>query len=224
MQDNKTRYKVDLHSHSIISHDGGITADEYEDILASGTLDCIAITDHNETSFARIMHKKFEDKIIVGEEITTTEGEIIGLYLQETIPAKLSAVETVKRIVAQGALVYIPHPYEVFRKGLQATTLEAIKDEIDIVEVFNGRGQIRGKPKQALTFANLYEKSMAASSDAHTVRGIGRTYSVVTEFPTHKTLKELLVRPELSRKHAPLYTLLYPSINRIKNKILLTNG
>lgn len=224
MQDPKLHYKVDLHSHSIISHDGGITGDEYEETLSSGTLDCIAITDHNETSFARIMQKKLGEKIIIGEEITTTEGEIIGLYLHETIPAKLSAVETVKRIIAQGGLVYIPHPYEIFRKGLQSKTLEAIKDDIDIVEVFNGRGQIRGKPKEALTFADLYEKPMAASSDAHTVRGIGRTYSIVTEFPTHKTLKELLVRPQLSRKYAPLYTLLYPSINRIKNKILLTNG
>lgn len=221
---DKIQYKVDLHSHSIISHDGGISADEYEHLLSSGALDCIAITDHNETSFARIMHKKLGDKIIIGEEITTTEGEIIGLYLKETIPAKLSAVETLQQIKAQDALVYIPHPYEVFRKGLQGTTLEAIKDEIDIVEVFNGRGQMRGKPKEALSFANLYEKSMAASSDAHTIRGIGRTYSVVTEFPEHKTLKQLLSRPVLARKYAPLYTLLYPSINRIKNKILLTNG
>lgn len=224
MQDSKTQYKVDLHSHSIISHDGGVIADEYERILSSGVLDCIAITDHNETSFARIMHKKLGDKIIIGEEITTTDGEIIGLYLQETIPPKLDAAETVKRIREQNGLVYIPHPFEVFRKGLQQTTLDLIKDEIDIVEVFNGRGQVRGKPKEALSFANLYEKSIAASSDAHTVRGIGRTYSLVYEFPEQTSLKRLLTRPNLSRRYAPLYTLLYPSINRIKNKILLTNG
>lgn len=53
-----SRYKVDLHTHSIISHDGGITASQYERILRTGELDCVAITDHNETSFARIMQKK----------------------------------------------------------------------------------------------------------------------------------------------------------------------
>jgi predicted metal-dependent phosphoesterase TrpH len=221
---DKTHYKVDLHSHSIISHDGGITAEQYERILSTGMLDCIAITDHNETSFARIMHKKHGDKIIIGEEITTKDGEIIGLYLQETIPPKLSAVETVRQIREQNGLVYIPHPFEIFRKGLHQSALDAIVDEIDIVEIFNGRGQVRGKPKEAASFANLYEKSIAASSDAHTVHGMGRTFSSVSEFPTHKSLKRLLARPTLSKRHAPLYTLLYPSINRIKNKILLTNG
>lgn len=220
----KTHYKVDLHSHSIISHDGGISAEEYERILNTGKLDVIAITDHNETSFARIMHKKHGDKIIIGEEITTAEGEIIGLYLQETIPAQLSAIETVKRIKEQNALVYIPHPFEIYRKGIQASALDLIKDDVDIVEVFNGRGILRGKPKEALSFANLYQKSQAASGDAHCIRGMGYTYSIVKDFPEHKTLKQLLARPELSRKYAPAYTLLCPLVNRIKNKIILTNG
>jgi hypothetical protein len=221
---DKTHYKVDLHSHSIISHDGGITAEQYERILNANILDCIAITDHNETSFARIMQKKHGDKIIIGEEITTTEGEIIGLYLQETIPAKLDAVETVKRIKEQNGLVCIPHPFEVFRKGLQQEALDQIVADIDIIEVFNGRGQVRGKPEEALSFASTHEKSMTASSDAHTVLGMGRTYSIVNEFPSHKILKRLLTQPTMSKRHAPLYTLLYPTINRIKNKILLTNG
>lgn len=221
---DKTQYKVDLHSHSIISHDGGITAEEYEKLFSQEKLDCIAITDHNETSFARIMHKKHGDKIIIGEEITTTDGEIIGLYLKETIPAKLNAVETVKLIKEQNGLVCIPHPFEIFRKGLQQEALDAIAHDIDIVEVFNGRGQLRGKAKEAASFANHHEKSVTASSDAHTILGMGRTYSIVTEFPTQQTLKRLLIRPTLSKRYAPLYTLLYPTINRIKNKILLTNG
>lgn len=220
----KTHYKVDLHSHSIISHDGGISAEEYERMLTTGKLDVIAITDHNETSFARIMQKKHGDKIIIGEEITTTDGEIIGLYLQDTIPAHLNAVETVKRIKDQGGLVYIPHPFEIYRKGIQSVSLDLIKDEVDIVEVFNGRGIFRGKPKDALSFANLHQKSQAASGDAHCVRGMGYTYSIVKEFPEHKTLKQLLVRPELSKKYAPAYTLLCPLVNKIKNKIILTNG
>ncbi|MBA3724159.1 MAG: hypothetical protein H0W89_04715 [Candidatus Levybacteria bacterium] len=224
MQDSKTTYRVDLHSHSIISHDGGISAEEYERILSTEKIDCIAITDHNETSFARIMQKKHGDKIIIGEEITTTEGEIIGLYLTETIPAGLTAIETVKRIRQQDGLVYIPHPFEVFRKGLQQSSLDTITRDIDIVEVFNGRGQIRGKPKEALAFAREHTFSTAASGDAHTVRGIGYAYSLVNDFPSHETLIQLLEQPVLSRVHAPLYTLLYPTINRIKNKILLTNG
>src|SRR5579863_72393 len=127
-----SRFKVDLHTHSIISQDGGVTAAQYEKILQTGELDCIAITDHNETSFARIMQKKFGNRIIIGEEISTKEGEIIGLYLHETIPGDISIDEAISSIKHQGGLVYIPHPYERFRKGLQQDTIERIAADIDI--------------------------------------------------------------------------------------------
>src|SRR5579864_5975300 len=116
-------YRVDLHTHSIISQDGGITAAQYEKLLQSGELDCIAITDHNETSFARIMHKKLGDRIVIGEEILTRDGEIIGLYLKETIPAGIDLDEAVASIKYQGGLVYIPHPFERVRKGLKKSAL-----------------------------------------------------------------------------------------------------
>src|SRR6266576_5491693 len=106
-----SRYKIDLHTHSIISQDGGITASQYEKILQAGVLDCIAITDHNETSFARIMHKKLGDRIIIGEEISTPEGEIIGLFLTETIPGGIRLDEAIASIKHQGGLVYLPHPF-----------------------------------------------------------------------------------------------------------------
>ena len=102
---NGKRYKVDLHTHSIISQDGGITVGNTKKVLQSGLLDCIAITDHNETSFARIMQKKLGDHIIIGEEISTPEGEIIGLYLKETIPGGIGLDEAIASIKHQGGLV-----------------------------------------------------------------------------------------------------------------------
>lgn len=140
-----SRYVIDLHTHSIISYDGGIIATQYEKILQSGDVDCIAITDHNETSFARIMQKKLGDRIIIGEEIDTVEGEIIGLYLKETIPGGIGLDEAIASIKHQGGLVYLPHPYERFRKGLAHNSVERIVKDIDIVEVFNGRGRFGGK-------------------------------------------------------------------------------
>src|SRR6266702_4633076 len=115
------KYKVDLHSHSIISYDGGIAPREYERLLNTNVLDVIAITDHNEISLAQMLHKQLGEKIIVGEEIGTADGEIIGLFLQEKIAPGGTALETVAQIVLQGGLIYIPHPFEVFRKGLQET-------------------------------------------------------------------------------------------------------
>ena len=216
-----SRFRVDLHTHSIISQDGGITAAQYEKILQSGELDCIAITDHNETSFARIMHKKLGERIIIGEEIGTPEGEIIGLYLKETIPGGIRLDEAVASIKHQGGLVYIPHPYEKFRKGLRHTSIDRIVSDIDIVEVFNGRGRFRGKSTLAQQFALKNNIPQAASSDAHGLKGLGVTTSNLSSFPTQKTLKSLLTKAILEKNYAPFYSLLYPIINRIKNSVVL---
>jgi len=216
-----SRYKVDLHSHSIISQDGGITASQYEKVLQSGELDCVAITDHNETSFARIMQKKLGDSIIVGEEIGTKEGEIIGLYLSETIPGGISIEEAVASIKHQNGLVYIPHPFERFRHGLSKDAITRILPEIDIVEVFNGRGRLRGRADAVLQFARKNNLTQAASSDAHGSGGLGHTSSALTDFPTKKTLKQLLSTAILDKTYAPFFTIFYPFINRIKNNVVL---
>jgi len=218
---NGSRYKIDLHTHSIISQDGGITAAQYEKVLQAGQLDCIAITDHNETSFARIMQKKLGERIIIGEEIGTTEGEIIGLYLHETIPGGIGIDEAVASIKHQGGLVYVPHPYEHIRHGLQRSTIDRLAQDIDIVEVFNGRGRFRDKSSLAQQFALTNNIPQAASSDAHGIGGLGYTASFVTEFPTQKNLKQLLKNAIFDKTYAPFYTFFYPIFNRIKNNIVL---
>jgi len=216
-----SRYKLDLHTHSIISQDGGITAAQYEKVLQSGELDCIAITDHNETSFARIMQKKLGNKIIIGEEISTRGGEIIGLYLHETIPGGISLDEAIASIKHQGGLVYIPHPFERIRKGLQQETLERITTDIDVIEVFNGRGRFRDNPLFAQQFALKNTIPQAASSDAHGWRGLGQTSSALKEFPTQKNLKQLLLTALFDKTYTPFYTFFYPLLNRIKNNVVL---
>jgi predicted metal-dependent phosphoesterase TrpH len=216
-----SRYKVDLHTHSIISHDGGITASQYKKILTTGQLDCVAITDHNETNFARIMQKKLGERIVIGEEIRTKEGEIIGLYLKETIPGGISVDEAIASIKHQGGLVYLPHPYERFRDGWQTGTIDRITSDIDIVETFNGRGRFRGKSAQAEQFALKNKLLQAASSDAHGFGGLGYASSTLSELPTQKSLKHLLSTALLDKTYAPVYTLFYPMFNRIKNTIVL---
>src|SRR5262245_43185713 len=110
--------KIDLHTHSIASPDRSLSAKNYQKMLASGKLDYVAVTDHNVIDFARILHDQLGEQIIVGEEIATSEGEIIGLYLTSVVPSGLSAAETVRAIKDQDGLVYIPHPFETLRNGL----------------------------------------------------------------------------------------------------------
>ncbi len=214
-------YKIDLHTHSILSHDGGITKQQYIDILGSGILDYIAITDHNETGFARILQKELGDKIIVGEEIKTTDGEIIGLFLTKTIAPGLSAKNTIDEIHSDGGVVYIPHPFESSRHSMQDEIIGELLKEIDIIEVFNGRGILRGKSQLAMRTADFGNKAVAASSDAHCRRGMGITYSKIFDIPEKNSLTDLLKSGTLQKIYAPWYSLLCPSVNRIKNKFIL---
>src|ERR1039457_5438980 len=103
-------FKVDLHTHSPASPDGGISADQYIEAISTGVLDCVAITDHNRINFAKKLNHSVGDKIIIGEEIMTSGGEIIGLYRNEQVPANLTPIDTIRIIKDQGGLVYIPHP------------------------------------------------------------------------------------------------------------------
>ena len=125
------KYKIDLHTHSILSYDGGISRQEYINALNNKILDCIAITDHNEIDFALNLYKDFPKNIIVGEEIMTNDGEIIGLFLKKLIPKHLSVIKTIELIKEQNGLVYIPHPFDLMRAGIGEDLLKKHIKDID---------------------------------------------------------------------------------------------
>lgn len=207
--------KVDLHTHSIASPDGSLTEAHYRKMLDGG-LDYIAVTDHNTISFAQELQDKLGNHIIVGEEITTLDGEIIGLYLKQVVKAGMSAVDTAKAIKKQGGLVYVPHPFETVRKGLRPQTLDAIAKHVDIIETRNGRAVFQNKTKQAEAWAAAHHISGAASSDAHGWHGWGRTYSVLKSAPMRARLVKQLATATYKASSPGLRGVLYPKLNRIR--------
>lgn len=209
--------RVDLHTHSQASPDGSLRPQDYKALLASGALDYIAVTDHDRIDFALALQAELGEHIIVGEEITTQAGEIIGLYLSESVPAGLTARETVERIRRQGGLVYIPHPFETVRKGLALGELDAISEHVDIIETYNGRS-LQNRSKQAQAWARSHQKPGAASSDAHGRRGWGNTYSTIAEAPTPKTLATLLGSATCSHHGVGIMGRLYPKLNRLRSR------
>lgn len=212
-------YKVDLHTHSEASPDGGITPDQYAKILETEKLDYVAITDHDRIDFAQGLQKALGDRIIVGEEITTTDGELIGLYLKKQVAPNMSAYDTAHAIHDQGGLVYVPHPFETLRKGIPEKILESIAELVDIIEVHNGRALNRKHSIKAATWAKLHGKAGASSSDAHGYKGVGYSYSIIKEVPGRGSLVSVLSMTTLSRRRAPLHTFLYPKFNRLSKKI-----
>ena len=217
-------FKVDLHSHSIASPDGGITPDQYARILETEALDYIAITDHDRVDFALGLHKALGDKIIVGEEVMSKEGELIGLFLKERVKPGLSALKTAQAIHDQGGLVYVPHPFETVRHGVTRDTLDTITDLVDIMEVHNGRALVQNFSPQAAAWAKSHGKAGASSSDAHGYRGLGFSYSILTVSPTRGTLVESIRMTHLAHRRAPFYTLLYPKMNRVYKKLGLKHA
>jgi predicted metal-dependent phosphoesterase TrpH len=207
--------RIDLHTHSVASPDGALTIHDYEYILASGRLDSVAVTDHNRIDFALKLQEALGDTIIVGEEITAKEGEIIGLYLQTSIPAGLSVSETIDRIHAQDALVYIPHPFETVRKGIPLNVLNQIANKVDIIELYNGR-TLQNRSGLTRKWAGEYTVVGASSSDAHGRRGWGRTASILTELPTRTTLLKLLQNAEYDTTSTGAVGRFYPKLNRLR--------
>jgi len=212
-------FKVDLHTHSSASPDGGISETQYRKALDAGLLDCIAVTDHNRIDHAQELQSSIGERIIVGEEIMSSAGEIIGLFLSELVPSGLTPQDTIAAIRNQNGLVYIPHPFETIRKGLHPAVLEELAEEIDMVEVCNGRAFAQNRSEQAVVWAKMNHVIGMASSDAHGYHGLGRTYTQLSELPTRDNLLELSMSGIPRTERPGIRALLYPKYHRLKRKI-----
>jgi len=146
-------------------------------------INCVAIADHHTAEGALKMQDSAPFPVIVAEEILTPYGEIMGMFLKETIPSGLSVEQTISRIKAQGGLVCIPHPYDRLRhSALDNKMLEEVAEQIDVIEVFNARSVLPGASNKARVFAEKYGIPKSAGSDAHTPQEIGNAYVEMPEF------------------------------------------
>ncbi|WP_205696014.1 glycosyltransferase [Conexibacter sp. SYSU D00693] len=201
---------VDLHMHTDHSPD---CATPVEHLLATARdqgLGAIAVTDHNEVSGAFEALEKAEAygvKVIVGEEVkTATQGEVIGLFLQEKIPRGLSLRETVDAIRAQGGLVYVPHPFDRMHAVPDYEHLQTILDDVDAIEVYNPRVAIGSFNEEAERFAAKYRIVRGAGSDSHVAAGLGTVRVRMRDFDGPEEFLESLRHAEIITKSG---TLLY---------------
>ena len=175
--------KADLHLHTEYSMDCSTPLEKIINRCLELGINCIAIADHGTAEGALKMQEIAPFEVIVAEEILTPYGEIMGMFLKETIPSGLSIEQTISRIKAQGALVNIPHPFDAFRGlRLDSRELEALVDQIDAIEVFNAREPFRKPSAKAQAFAQKYDIPGTVGSDAHTIGEIGNAYIEMPEF------------------------------------------
>ncbi len=175
--------KADLHIHTLYSIDCNTGLEQVIERCLKTGINCIAIADHGTAEGALKVQSLAPFPVIVAEEILTPAGEIMGMFLKETIPSRLSLEETISRIRTQGGLVCIPHPFDnLSRSALGIRMLEELAEEIDIMEVFNARSPFPGASTKALTFAHKHDIPKSAGSDAHTAGEIGNAYVEMPEF------------------------------------------
>ena len=183
--------KADLHVHTCFSIDSCTPLERVMTRCRDRGMDCLAIADHNTIAGALQLKAIAPFSVIVAEEVATTAGEIMGLFLTEEIPAGLSPRETIARIKGQGGLVNIPHPYgrSIIGDSNKLLTPEIIA-QVDMIEVFNSRTPFAGSSAKARDLARRHGKPSGAGSDAHTAGEIGRAY---VEMPPFEGPEEFLV-------------------------------
>ena len=175
--------RIDLHVHTACSRDSLTPPGDAITWARRRGLDAIAITDHNVITAGLALRDSESVQVIVGEEIRTTRGEIIGLFLDQAIAPGLTPEETIHRIRAQGGLVYIPHPLDRVRASrLDYGALLSVIDEVDIIEVLNARVTLAVDNRQAQELADAYHLLPGAGSDAHQGFEIGRTWVEMPPF------------------------------------------
>ncbi len=173
--DSDELWTVDLHAHTSYSKDSLTPVASLLEAAHAAGLDRIAVTDHNTVKGALAAKALEPDFVIVGEEIKTTHGEIIGYYLSEEVPAGLSPQETLRRLRAQGAVITIPHPLDSLRSSaMRRANVMQVIDDVDALEVLNARCVIRSDNTAALELAMEHGKLMTAGSDAHSTAEVGR--------------------------------------------------
>ena len=175
--------RADLHVHTCYSGDCSTPLEEIVNHCLKIGINCLAIADHNTIAGALKLREIAPFRIIIAEEIRTSIGELMGLFLSEEVPRGFSAEETIAQVKSQGGLVGIPHPFG--RSPLQNSSkllTEEILSQVDIIEVFNSRSPFLVSSARARELTLKHGLAASAGSDAHTSGEIGRSYVEMPEF------------------------------------------
>lgn len=197
---------ADFHIHTRFSRDSILSEDKFIRLAIERGLTHVAVTNHNNVEGAiavrdRVAELGLSDQlhVILGEEVSTADGEVVGLFLARTIPRGLSADETADAIHEQGGLVSIPHPFDPFRGShIKAEPLERLAEagKIDMVEVFNSRVTFQRHNQEAAEFAARHGIAGIACSDSHSGFEVAMSFNALPEFSAADELRASLADNE----------------------------
>ncbi|HEX7951369.1 MAG TPA: PHP domain-containing protein [Candidatus Limnocylindrales bacterium] len=186
----EARAFVDLHCHTSASFDSLAAPAAVARAAASRGLTHLAITDHGTIDGALAARDAAPDglAVLVGEEIRTTDGDLIAVFLERAIPNGLPPAAAIAAVREQGGLVGIPHPFDRFRGSMGRSDamagLIALSGSVDWIEAWNARIIVGDGNVQAATLAASAGLPGIAVSDAHTTMEVGVASMILVGDPS----------------------------------------
>ncbi|MCE5300634.1 MAG: PHP domain-containing protein [Spirochaetia bacterium] len=182
--------RADYHIHTSVG-DAVMTPTELVDYMEHRTdFSVMAVTDHDQIKGAveaqqYAMDKKYRVQVIVGEEVSTANGHLIGLFMRERIKRSTGLIDTIKRIHGQGGICIVPHPLSYLTTSVGERSFRKVmehRDEdvyFDAVELINPAiaGKVTGSKAKSLN-DSYWKLPVTGGSDAHSLEGIGTAYTV----------------------------------------------
>ena len=188
---------LETHVHTLYSPDSLTTPEMVLRLCRKKNIERVIITDHNTIAGALIAQQLDPQRVIVGEEIMTTKGEILAFFVKEEIPPLLTPQETIQRLQAQDSFISVSHPFDKLRSGAwELEDLLAITPFVDAVEIFNSRCMLPSYNKAAQSFASQHNLLGTAGSDAHAAFEIGRALMLLPDFQNAAQFKQAISQAE----------------------------
>ena len=215
--------RADLHLHTKYSFDCTTTPQAIIRRCQKIGINCVAVADHGTIEGAQRVKEIAPFRVIVAEEILTPLGEVMGMFLTESIPSNIPVDEAFGRIKAQNGLVCLPHPFDSMR-GINDRGFSEISKlllQVDVLEVFNSRALRLGRSNaKALAFAAKHRLLKSAGSDAHTTGEIGHAYVEMPEFDDVDGFRHALAQGRIFGRHTCPMIHVVGTMKTLKKRIL----
>lgn len=182
--------KADLHIHTALG-DGMAEIPELLDYVEENTdLTAIAITEHDDLEPAHVARdmrarRRYRFDVIAGTEVTTLEGHLLALFIEEPVPSLKPLVETIEAVHRQGGLCVIPHPMSWLTRSLGQSTIERIQAHDGDLVYFDGIEVVNQSPGGRVTKDKArrlnderFHLAAVGGSDAHFLAAVGSSYTV----------------------------------------------
>ena len=196
--------RVEFHCHTKYSDDCLTAPETLIDACRRKRIDRVVVTDHNTLAGARAAQALDPERVIVGEEIMTTRGELLAAFVTDEISAGLPPPEALARLRAQGAFISVSHPFDAWRSGgWREEDLLEILPLVDAIEVYNSRCMSPWFNRRAAEFAHRHHLAGTVGSDAHAAFELGRSLLLLEPFEGPEGMRKVLRAARFQTRWSP---------------------